>query len=191
VESGGLVEGLPVHNFTTDGGDIAMKCPTETQITDRREKELADQGFVPLVHCKGTPNAAFFSVQSAQRPKVYDSDSATANSRISAQLPYIFAVSRFAHYLKSMMRDKIGGYATREETQVFLNRWIKNYVVSSENASFEVKAKKPLSEARIDVVEVPGKPGAFRAVAFLKPHFQLDELSVSMRLVADLPEPAS
>ena len=191
VESGGLVEGLPVHNFKTEGGDIAMKCPTETQITDRREKELADLGFVPLVHQKGTPNAAFFSVQSAQKAKVYDSDAATANARISAQLPYIFAVSRFAHYLKSMMRDKIGGYTSREETEVFLNSWIKNYVVSSESASFDVKAQRPLSEARIDVVEVAGKPGAYRAVAFLRPHFQLDELSVSMRLVADLPAPAA
>ncbi|TVP59276.1 MAG: type VI secretion system contractile sheath large subunit [Gemmatimonadales bacterium] len=191
VESGGLVEGLPVHNFRTDAGDIAMKCPTETQITDRREKELADLGFVPLVHCKGTPKAAFFSVQSAQKPKVYDSDAATANARISAQLPYIFAVSRFAHYLKSMMRDKIGGYMSRAEAQTFLNNWISNYVVSNEDASAEVKAKRPLREARIDVVDVPGKPGAYRAVAFLRPHFQLDELSVSMRLVADLPPPAN
>ncbi len=191
VESGGLVEGLPVHNFRTDSGDVAMKCPTETQITDRREKELADLGFAPLVHCKGTPKAAFFSVQSAQKPKVYDSDAATANARISAQLPYIFAVSRFAHYLKSMMRDKIGGYMSRSEAQTFLNNWISNYVVSNEDASAEVKAKRPLREARIDVVDVPGKPGAYRAVSFLRPHFQLDELSVSMRLVADLPPPAN
>lgn len=189
VESGGLVEGLPVHNFRTGAGDLAMKCPTETQITDRREKELADLGFAPLVHCKGTPNAAFFSVQSAQKPKKYDSDAATANARISAQVPYIFAVSRFAHYLKSMMRDKIGGYMSRAEAESFLNDWISNYVVGNEDASAEVKAKRPLREARIDVVEVPGKPGAYRAVAFLRPHFQLDELSVSMRLVADLPEP--
>src|SRR5690606_24640534 len=110
VESGGLVEGLPVHNFRTDSGDVVMKCPTEVPITDRREKELADLGFVPLVHCKGTPKAAFFSVQSGNKPKVYDKDAATANARLSAQLPYIFAVSRFAHYLKSMMRDKIGGF---------------------------------------------------------------------------------
>lgn len=191
VESGGLVEGLPVHNFKTDSGDIAMKCPTETQITDRREKEMADLGFVPLVHAKGTPNAAFFSVQSAQKPKVYDSDAATANARISAQLPYIFAVSRFAHYLKAMMRDKIGGYMSRSEAQTFLNNWIANYVVSNEDASADMKAKRPLREARIDVVDVPGKPGAYRAVAFLRPHFQLDELSVSMRLVADLPPPAN
>ncbi len=191
VESGGLVEGLPVHNFRTESGDVVMKCPTETQITDRREKELADLGFAPLVHQKGTSNAAFFSVQSAQKPKVYDSDAATANARISAQLPYIFAVSRFAHYLKSMMRDKIGGYMSRSQAQSFLNTWIANYVVGNDDASFEVKAKRPLREARVDVVDVPGKPGAYRAVAFLRPHFQLDELSVSMRLVADLPPPAN
>jgi type VI secretion system protein ImpC len=190
VESGGLVEGLPVHNFRTDSGDIAMKCPTEAQITDRREKELADQGFAPLVHQKGTPNACFFSVQSAQKPKIYSTDSATANARISAQIPYIFAVSRFAHYLKVMMRDKIGGYMSQKDCQSFLNNWISNYVVSNDDASVEVKAKRPLREARVDVSEIPGKPGAYRAVAFLRPHFQLDELSVSMRLVADLPAPA-
>jgi type VI secretion system protein ImpC len=190
VESGGLVEGLPVHTFRTDAGDVAMKCPTETPITDRREKELADLGFVPLVHAKGTANAAFFSVQSAQKPKVYQSDAATANARISAQLPYIFAVSRFAHYLKAMMRDKIGGYMSKSEAQTFLNTWITNYVVANDDAPMGVKAKRPLREARIDVEEIPGKPGAYRAVAYLRPHFQLDEIRVSMRLVADLPAPA-
>ena len=190
VESGGLVEGLPVHNFRTDSGDVVMKCPTEVPITDRREKELADLGFVPLVHCKGTPNAAFFSVQSANKPKIYDKDAATANARLSSQLPYIFAVSRFAHYLKSMMRDKIGGYTSRSEIERFLNNWINNYTIANDDAGFELKAKHPLKEARIDVVEIPGKPGAYRAVAFLRPHFQLDELNVSMRLVADLPQKA-
>jgi type VI secretion system protein ImpC len=190
VESGGLVEGLPVHNFKTDEGDVAMKCPTETPITDRREKELADLGFVPLVHCKGTDYAAFFSVQSAQKPKVYDQPAATANARISAQLPYILAVSRFAHYLKAMMRDKIGGYMSQSEAQNFLNRWIMQYVVSNDDAPFNVKAQRPLKEARVEVSEIPGKPGCYRAVAFLRPHFQLDELTISMRLVADLPPPA-
>jgi type VI secretion system protein ImpC len=191
VQSGGLVEGLPVHNFRTDAGDVAMKCPTEVPVSDRREKELADLGFAPLVHCKGTPKAAFFSVQSAQKAKVYDSDAASANARISAQLPYIFAVSRFAHYLKSMMRDKVGGYMSRSEAETFLNNWIQQYVVANDDAAFEVKAKHPLRDARIDVTEMPGKPGAYRAVAFLRPHFQLDELSVSLRLVADLPQPAA
>ena len=190
VESGGLVDGLPVHSFRTDAGDVAMKCPTETPITDRREKELADLGFVPLVHCKGTANAAFFSVQSAQKPKKYQTDSATANARISAQLPYIFAVSRFAHYLKVMMRDKIGGYQSKSQIQTFLNNWIAEYVVGDDDAAQSIKAKRPLREARVEVHEVAGKPGAYRAVAFLRPHFQLDELSVAMRLVADLPAPA-
>jgi len=190
VESGGLVEGLPVHTFATDEGDIAMKCPTEVPITDRREKELADLGFIPLVHCKGTDYAAFFSVQSAQKAKVYDQPAATANARISAQLPYILAVSRFAHYLKAMMRDKIGGYMSRTEAEQFLNRWITNYVVGNDDAAFSVKAQRPLKEARVDVMEIPGKPGCYRAVAFLRPHFQLDELTISMRLVADLPQPA-
>ncbi len=190
VESGGLVEGLPVHNFQTDSGDVAMKCPTEVAITDRREKELADLGFVPLVHQKGSSNACFFSVQSTQKAKAYSTDAATANARLSAQLPYIFAVSRFAHYLKSMMRDKIGGYASRVEVERFLNSWIMNYVVANDDAAAATKAKYPLKEARVEVVDVPGKPGAYRAVAFLRPHFQLDELSMSMRLVAELPQAA-
>ena len=190
VESGGLVEGLPVHNFRTESGDIAMKCPTEAPITDRREKELADLGFVPLVHQKNTPNACFFSVQSAQKAKVYNTDSATANARISAQLPYIFATSRFAHYLKSIMRDKIGGYMSRDEAQSFLNTWISKYVISNDDAPFAMKAQRPLKEARVDVMDIPGKPGAYRAVAFMRPHFQLDELTMSMRLVAELPPPA-
>lgn len=190
VEGGGLVEGLPAHTFRTDEGDIALKCPTEVAITDRREKELADQGLVPLVHCKGTDYAAFFSVQTANKPKLYDKDAANANARLSAQLPYILAMSRFAHYLKAMMRDKIGSFTSRQETEKFLNQWISGYICADDNASQAAKAKLPLREAAIQVSEIPGKPGAYRAVAFLKPHFQLDELSVSLRLVADLPASA-
>ena len=190
VEGGGLVEDLPVHNFETDEGDVAMKCPTEIAITDRREKELADQGFIPLVHCKGTDYAAFFSVQSAQKARLYDKDAANANARLSTQLPYMLAVSRFAHYLKSMMRDKIGSFMSRSQVETFLNNWIAHYTIADDDAPHPVKARKPLREARIDVVDVPGKPGAYRAVAFLRPHFQLDELTVSLRLVADLPPPA-
>jgi type VI secretion system protein ImpC len=190
VEGGGLVDGLPVHNFYTDEGDVAMKCPTEVPITDRREKELADLGFVPLVHCKGTDYAAFFSVQTAQKPKMYDTDSANANARLSAQLPYIMAVSRFAHYLKAMMRDKIGSFMSRSDAEIFLNRWITRYVVPDDTASPAMKARCPLRDARVDVAEVPGKPGVYRSVMFLRPHFQLDELSVSLRLVSELPAPA-
>ena len=190
VEGGGLVEGLPTHAFRTDDGDVALKCPTEIAITDRREKELADLGFVPLVHCKGTDYAAFFSVQSSQKARIYDQEAANANARLSTQLPYIFAVSRFAHYLKSMMRDKIGSFMSRSECESFLNRWIQKYVTPSDDAGPTLKAQCPLREARVEVVDVPGKPGAYRAVAFLRPHFQLDELSVSLRLVAELPPPA-
>jgi type VI secretion system protein ImpC len=190
VEGGGLVEGLPAHTFSTEEGDQALKCPTEVPITDRREKELADLGFVPLVHCKGTDYAAFFSVQSCQKAKTYDTDAANANARLSTQLPYIMAVSRFAHYLKAMMRDKIGSFMSREEAERFLNKWITKYVTPDDSASPATKAERPLREARIDVSEVPGKPGVYRAVAFLRPHFQLDELTVSLRLVAELPAPA-
>ena len=189
VEGGGLVEGLPAHTFRTDDGDIALKCPTEVAITDRREKELADQGLIPLVHCKNTDYAAFFSVQSCNKPKKYDKEAANANARLSAQLPYILAMSRFAHYLKAMMRDKIGSFLSRYDTERLLNQWINNYVTIDDDASQKVKAEKPLREARIEVTEVPGKPGVYRAIAFLRPHFQLDELSVSLRLVADLPAP--
>ncbi|MET0752637.1 MAG: type VI secretion system contractile sheath large subunit [Pyrinomonadaceae bacterium] len=190
VEGGGLVDSLPTHTFETDEGEIAMKCPTEVAITDRREKEFADNGFIPLVHCKGTDYAAFFATQSANKAKKYDTDEANANARLSTQLQYLFAVSRFAHYLKSMMRDKIGSFMSRKEAEIFLNRWISKYVLENDVAPAEQKAKYPLREARVDVSEIPGKPGAYRAVAFLRPHFQLDELSVSLRLVADLPTPA-
>jgi type VI secretion system protein ImpC len=190
VEGGGLVEGLPTHTFRTDEGDVALKCPTEVAITDRREKELADQGLIPLVHCKGTDYAAFFSVQSANKPKKFDKAAANANARLSAQLPYILAVSRFAHYMKSIMRDKIGGFMSRGQCQTFLTQWIMQYVTDDDQASAATKAKYPLREARIEVSEIPGKPGAYRAIAFLRPHFQLDELTVSLRLVAELPAPA-
>jgi type VI secretion system protein ImpC len=188
LEGGGKVEGLPTHTFKTDDGEVALKCPTEVSITERREKELADLGFVPLVHYKDTDYAVFFSTQSAQKPKQYDSDKANANARLSSQLQYIMAVSRIAHYLKAMMRDKIGSFASKASIQTFLNTWISQYVLLDDSASQEMKAKHPLREAQIEVSEIPGKPGAFRAVAFLRPHFQLDELSASLRLVAELPQ---
>ncbi|HYY15192.1 MAG TPA: type VI secretion system contractile sheath large subunit, partial [Gammaproteobacteria bacterium] len=191
VEGGGLVEGLPAHTFMTDEGEVALKCPTEIAITDRREKELSDLGFIPLVHCKGTDYAAFFGAQSSQKAKKYDTDAANANARLSTQLQYIMATSRFAHYLKAIMRDKIGAFMTRQNCQDYLNRWITNYVLLDDNAGQAAKARFPLRQARVDVSEVPGKPGVYKAVAFLRPHFQLDELTVSLRLVADLPPPAA
>jgi type VI secretion system protein ImpC len=187
VEGGGLVEELPTHTFRTDDGEVALKCPTEVAITDRREKELSDLGFIPLVHCKNTDYAAFFGAQSAQKPRKYNTDAANANASLSAQLQYIFAVSRVAHYLKAMMREKIGSFASAGNVEDFLNRWIAQYVLLDDNATQEAKAQFPLREASIQVSEVPGKPGVYRAVSFLRPHFQLDELSVSLRLVAELP----
>ncbi|KIF82528.1 type VI secretion system contractile sheath large subunit [Noviherbaspirillum autotrophicum] len=190
VEGGGLVEDLPTHTFKTDDGEIALKCPTEIAITDRREKELSDLGFIPLVHCKNTDYAAFFGAQSVQRAKKYNTDAANANAVLSAQLQYIFASCRIAHYLKSMMRDKIGSFAAASNVEQFLNNWLAQYVVMDDSASQEVKAQYPLREAAVQVSEVPGRPGVYRAVTFLRPHFQLDELSVSLRLVAELPQSA-
>jgi type VI secretion system protein ImpC len=191
VEGGGLVEGLPAHTFRTGEGDIVLKTPTEVSITDRREKELSDLGFISLCHCKGTDVAAFFGGQTANKAKVYDTPQATANARISAQLPYMLAASRFAHYLKAMMRDKIGSFMTAGNVSAFLNRWITNYVLLDDEAGQESKARYPLREARVDVTEIPGKPGAYKATVFLRPHFQLDELTASIRLVAELPAPAA
>lgn len=190
AEGGGLVADLPVYTFMTENGDITFKCPTEVSITDRREKELNDLGFLALCHCKGTDYATFFGGQTTNKPKKYNLSSANRNANISSMLPYILASSRFAHYLKVMMRDKIGSFLTRENVQNFLNQWIAQYVLLTDDAPQTVKAKFPLREARVDVTEMADKVGAYKAVAFLKPHFQLDELTVSLRLVAELPPPA-
>jgi type VI secretion system protein ImpC len=191
VEGGGLVEGLPAVTFKTDEGDKVLKYPTETAITDRREKELNDLGFITLVHRKNTDNAAFFGGQTAQKPKVYQDPQATANARLSSQLPYIMAASRFAHYIKAMMRDKVGSFMTKENVSDYLNKWIADYVLLDDRASQSSKASYPLREARIDVEDVVGKPGVYKAVVYLRPHFQLDELTASIRLVAELPPPAA
>jgi type VI secretion system protein ImpC len=189
VEGGGLVEGLPAHTFQTDDGDQTVKCPTELAITDRREAELSKLGFIPLCYYKGTTNAVFMATQSTNQATQYLNADANANARLSSQLQYIFAVSRFAHFLKAMMRDKIGSFMSREQCQKFLNEWIKNYVLLDDFASQDAKSKFPLREAQIEVSEDPAKPGVYTAVAFLRPHFQLDELTVSLRLVARLPQP--
>lgn len=188
VEGGGLVEGLPVHTFKTSDGEVAFKCPTEIAITDRREKELSDLGFIPLVHCKNTDYAAFFGAQSTQKPKKYDNDTANANSALSSQIQYIMAVSRIAHYLKAMMRDKVGSFASAGNVEAFLNEWLAKYVLLDDGASQEAKAQFPLREASVKVVDNPAQPGHYNSVVFLKPHFQLDELSVSLRLVTELPQ---
>jgi type VI secretion system protein ImpC len=190
VEGGGIVQGLPSYTFRTTDGDIALKCPTETAITDRREKELSDLGFIALCHCKGTDYAAFFGGQTTQKAKVYNLDEANANATLSARLPYILAASRFAHYIKVIIRDKIGSFLTKDNISNYLNTWIANYILLNDDAPQNVKAKYPLREARIDVYEIPGKPGSYRSVVYLRPHFQMEELTASIRLVATLPPPA-
>ncbi len=191
VEGGGLVEDLPAYTFRTTDGDLALKCPTETAITDRREKELSDLGFISICHCKNKDYAAFFGGQTTQRPKIYNLSDATANASLSARLPYMLAASRFAHYIKVIMRDKIGSFLTKDNVSSYLNNWIANYVLLNDDASQEVKARYPLREARIDVHDVPGKPGSYTSIVYLRPHFQMEELKASIRLVATLPPPAA
>jgi type VI secretion system protein ImpC len=190
VEGGGLVEDLPAYTFKTTDGDIALKCPTQIAITDRREKELSDLGFIALCHCKGTDKAAFFGAQTAQKPKKYNTPQANANANTSARIPYLLAASRFAHYIKVIMRDKIGSFMTKDNVQKYLQTWISSYVLLNDDAGQTLKARYPLREARVDVFDVPGEPGKYRATVFLRPHFQLEELTASLRLVAELPPPA-
>jgi type VI secretion system protein ImpC len=190
VEGGGKVEGLPVHTFPTDDGDLAMKCPTEIAISDRREFELSNLGFMPLLHAKGKDYAVFMGTQSCQKAKTYFDPAANANAELSTKFNLIMCNSRFAHYLKVMARDKIGSFMEVGECERWLNEWIGNYVVDPNGASDETKARRPLAEARVDVRGVEGKPGWYEAVAYLRPHYQLETLSTSMRLVAEIPKKA-
>ena len=190
AENGGKVEGLPAHVFTADDGDKALKCPTEIAITDRREAELSKLGFLPLCHYKNTDYAVFFGAQTTQKPKKYDRPEATANAAISARLPYIMASSRIAHFLKVIARDKIGSFMERQDCEEWLKRWIANYVSSDPHPSDEVKARYPLAEAEIKVEEIPGAPGSYNAVAWLRPWLQLEELTASLRMVAKIPASA-
>ena len=190
AEGGGKVEGLPTHVFMSDDGDIDTKCPSEVGITDRREAELSGLGFLPLCHYKNTDYSVFFGAQTAQKPKKYDKPDATANAAISARLPYIMASSRFAHFLKVMARDKIGSFMEADDCETWLNNWIKNYVNGNKNSGPEMKAKYPLAEARIEVKEIPGAPGSYNAVAYLRPWLQMEELTTSLRMVAKIPAKA-
>lgn len=187
AEGGGKVEGLPAHVFRSDDGDMDLKCPTEVGITDRREAELSKLGFLPLCHYKNTDYAVFFGGQTVQKPKRYDNPDATANAEISARMPYMMATSRFAHYLKVMARDKVGSFMERSDAESWLNNWIQNYVNGNADSGPEMKAKYPLAEARIEVKEIPGQPGAYNAVAWLRPWLQMEELTTSLRMVAKIP----
>jgi type VI secretion system protein ImpC len=188
IESGGAVENLPTHTFPTDDGGVDMKCPTEIAISDRREAELASSGFMPLVHRKNSDLAAFIGAQSLQKPAEYDDPDATANAKLAARLPYLFACSRFAHYLKCMVRDKVGSFKERDEVQRWLQDWIMNYVDGDPaHSSEETKARRPLAAADVIVEDIEGNPGYYTSKFFLRPHYQLEGLTVSLRLVSKLP----
>jgi type VI secretion system protein ImpC len=188
VESGGIVENLPCHTFPTDDGGVDMKCPTEIAISDRREAELASLGFMPLVHRKNSDLAAFIGAQSLHQPADYYDADASANAKLSARLPYLFACCRFAHYLKCIVRDKVGSFKDRDAMERWLNEWIMNYVDGDPaNSTQETKARKPLASAEVVVEEVEDNPGFYTSKFFLKPHYQLEGLTVSLRLVSKLP----
>ena len=188
VESGGAVEGLPVHTFPSDDGGVDMKCPTEIAISDRREAELANSGMMPLIHRKNTDVAAFIGAQSLQKPFEYQDPDATANARLAARLPYLFASCRFAHYLKCMVRDKVGSFKERADMERFLGDWIQQYVVANPaTVGDEIKAKRPLSAAEVKVEDVEGNPGYYSAKFYLRPHYQLEGVTVTLSLVSKLP----
>jgi len=188
VESGGLVEGLPTHVFPSDDGGVDMKCPTEIAISDRREAELSKNGFLPLLHRKNSDLAVFIGAQTLQKPTEYVDPDATANAELSARLPYLLATCRFAHYLKCMVRDKIGTFKEREDMENWLNKWIEQYIdISPTTSTEETKARKPLAAAEVVVEEVEGNPGYYTSKFFLRPHYQLEGLTVSLRLVSKLP----
>jgi type VI secretion system protein ImpC len=189
VESGGAVEGLPTHTFPTDDGGVAMQCPTEIAISDRREAELAKSGFMPLIHKKNSDFAAFIGAQSLQKPQEYDDPAATANANLAARLPYLFASCRFAHYLKCMVRDKIGSSLTKSQVESWLQTWLNRYIDSDPSSSTEAyKATHPLSEGQVVVEEDEANPGYYSSKIFLKPHYQLEGLTVSLRLVSRMPK---
>ena len=188
AEGGGKVDSLPSHTFVSDDGDVDQKCPTEIGITDRREAELSKLGFLPLCHYKNTDYAVFFGAQTTQKPRKSDNPDESANAAISARLPYIMATSRIAHFLKVMARDKIGSFMEASDAEEWLNKWINGYVNASPGASPEMKARYPLADARVEVKEVPGQPGVYNAVAYMRPWLQMEELTASLRLVANIPK---
>jgi type VI secretion system ImpC/EvpB family protein len=188
LDDGGLVTGLPAHSFSTDKAGVAVKCSTDVIITDAQEKGIGDLGFIPLCHCYDTEFSAFYGNQSIQKPATYDDNRATANARLSAMLQYMFCVSRFAHYIKVLARDKTGSITTPEEVEDYLRKWLLNYVTSSDNAGPEVKARHPLREARVQVRELPDAPGSYGCQIHLRPHYQLDQMYMSVRLSTKLAE---
>jgi type VI secretion system protein ImpC len=190
-ETGGLVRGLPQHTFLTDHGSAGLKCPTEIAISDKRRKELTVLGFIALSHEKHSDRAIFFSTPSCARPKKYDTDKATAVAHLAVRLEYIMTVSLFAHYFKVILRDKVGDFASRRDCEVYLNQWVAQYVQAEDVSTEETKARFPLRYARVEVIEGPGAPRSYRALAFLEPQFQLTPLAIPLKLVIELPAQAN
>jgi type VI secretion system protein ImpC len=187
VENGGVVDNLPVYTFKTDDGGVDIRCPTEIAITDRRENELSRNGMLPIIHWKNTDYAVFVGGQSLHQPAEYNDPDATSNANLGARLPYMFAVCRFAHYLKCIVRDKIGSFMSKDDITEYLNDWIKMYVINNPSAPHAIKAKYPLAAAEVQVMEDESNPGYYKSVFYLKPHYQLEGLTVSLRLVSKLP----
>jgi type VI secretion system protein ImpC len=189
VESGGTVEDLPTSTFPTDDGGVDMKCPTEIAISDRREAELSKAGLMSLIHRKNTDQATFIGAQTVHNPATYDDPAATASANLSARLPYIFSSCRFAHYLKCMVRDWVGGTRTGNQIQEDLTRWIANYIDGQPDSSTEeTKARLPLKDARIEVVPDEENPGFYKGKFLFIPHYQLEGMDVSLSMVSKLPQ---
>jgi len=191
VVGGGLVEGLASHCFRTDRAGLVPRSPTDGIITDATEKELGELGFIPLCYCQDTNFAAFYSNQSVQKPKVYDELPATINARMSAMLQYMFCVARFAHYIKVITRDKVGSFVTAGDIEDYLRKWLMKYTTNSDAGGAEIKARFPLREAKVQITERADKPGTYRSVIHLRPHYQLDQMVTSVRLVAELAAPSA
>ena len=192
VESGGTVEGLPTAMFPTDDGGVDMKCPTEIAISDRREAELSSSGLMALIHRKNTDQATFIGGQTVHNPAQFIDPAATASANLSARLPYIFASCRFAHYLKCMVRDWVGGNREAPQLQFDLNTWISQYIDGSpETSSEEVKARLPLKDAKIEIVPDEENPGYYKGKFMFIPHYQLEGMDVALSMVSRMPKGAA
>ncbi len=189
MEDGGLVTGLPVQNFATDSSGVAVKCSTDVIITDSQDKELEELGFIPLCHCVDTELSAFYHAQSIQQPARFDEAAATANARLSSMLPYILCASRFAHFVKVIGRDRVGSLKSREECEESLRQWLRQYTTASGSGGPEVRAKFPLSEARVEMKEIPGSPGSYYCVLHLCPHYQIEQMRTSLRFTTEIAPP--
>lgn len=183
---GGVVRGMRYSRFETDISNNAAQPTTKLQIDDYLERELSDLGFIPMCSYFGSEISAFYSNSSLHDPAEYTTEIAKTNARLSAMIQYMLCVSRFGHYLKVIGRDRIGSIISAQDCQRVFQNWLNQYTTSSEGASNVLKARYPLSESRVEIHEQPGRIGYFTCVVHLKPHFQLDQLVSSIKLVTEL-----